>query len=123
MAKALAGDDGRTVLYSRMKVDRGVDRYWIRPDRGIREGEDVGEYLFCANQFMQTSTMVVPTGMAQHVLFDPRSEEHTSELQSLMRTSYAAFCSKERSTYTIFTTRSAARSDRKNNSLNSTHKV
>src|SRR3546814_7304277 len=28
----------------------------------------------------------------------PRSEEHTSELQSLMRTSYAAFCSKKKST-------------------------
>ncbi|MHA6766852.1 glycosyltransferase family 2 protein [Sphingobium ummariense] len=71
MAQALAGDDGSTVLYSRMKVDRGVDRYWIRPDRGIREDEDVGEYLFCANQFMQTSTMVVPTALAQRVLFDP----------------------------------------------------
>jgi glycosyltransferase involved in cell wall biosynthesis len=71
MAKALAHDDGRTVLYSRMKVDRGVDRYWIRPDRGIRDGEDVGEYLFCANQFMQTSTMVVPAGLARKVLFDP----------------------------------------------------
>lgn len=71
MARALAGDDSRTVLYSRMKVDRGVDRYWIRPDRGIRDGEDVGEYLFCANQFMQTSTMVVPTAIAQAVLFDP----------------------------------------------------
>lgn len=71
MAEALAGDDGQTVLYSRMKVDRGVDRYWIRPDRGIRDGEDVGEYLFCANQFMQTSTMVVPTALAQEVLFDP----------------------------------------------------
>ena len=71
MAKALADDDGRTVLYSRMKVDRGVDRYWIRPDRGIRDGEDVGEYLFCANQFMQTSTMVVPAGLACKVLFDP----------------------------------------------------
>ncbi|HEX7875232.1 MAG TPA: glycosyltransferase [Sphingobium sp.] len=71
MAKALAGDDDRTVLYSRMKVDRGVDRYWIRPERGIRDGEDVGEYLFCANQFMQTSTMVVPTILAQRVLFDP----------------------------------------------------
>lgn len=71
MAEALASDDGRTVLYSRMKVDRGVDRYWIRPDRGIRDGEDVGEYLFCANQFMQTSTMVVPTAMAQQVRFDP----------------------------------------------------
>ncbi len=71
MAQALASDDGSTVLYSRMKVDRGVDRYWIRPDRGIREDEDVGEYLFCANQFMQTSTMVVPTALAQRVLFDP----------------------------------------------------
>ncbi len=71
MAAALAQDDGQSVLYSRMKVDRGVDRYWVRPDRGIREGEDVGEYLFCANQFMQTSTMVVPTPMAQRVLFDP----------------------------------------------------
>ncbi|EQA97384.1 glycosyltransferase family 2 protein [Sphingobium baderi] len=71
MAKALDGDDGLTVLYSRMKVDRGVDRYWIRPDRGIREDEDVGEYLFCANQFMQTSTMVVSTPLAQDVLFDP----------------------------------------------------
>ena len=41
MAEALADDDGHAVLYSRMKVDRGVDRYWIRPDRGIREDEDV----------------------------------------------------------------------------------
>ncbi|GLV27636.1 hypothetical protein TomTYG75_01630 [Sphingobium sp. TomTYG75] len=71
MAQALKDDDGRTVLYSRMKVDRGVDRYWIRPDRAIRDGEDVGEYLFCANQFMQTSTMVVPSEMARKVLFDP----------------------------------------------------
>jgi glycosyltransferase involved in cell wall biosynthesis len=71
MAEALANDDGRTVLYSRMKVDRGVNRYWIRPDRGIRDGEDVGEYLFCANQFMQTSTMVVPAELAREVLFDP----------------------------------------------------
>src|SRR3546814_12978143 len=28
---------------------------------------------------------------AEHV-FEPRSEEHTSELQSLMRISYAVFC-------------------------------
>src|SRR3546814_5348572 len=29
---------------------------------------------------------------------DPRSEEHTSELQSLMRISYAVFCLKKKST-------------------------
>src|SRR3546814_6520221 len=28
--------------------------------------------------------------------FDPRSEEHTSELQSLMRISYAVFCLKKK---------------------------
>src|SRR3546814_7972684 len=31
-----------------------------------------------------------------HHLLVPRSEEHTSELQSLMRTSYAVFCLKKK---------------------------
>src|SRR3546814_1328449 len=33
-----------------------------------------------------------------------RSEEHTSELQSLMRTSYAAFCLKKKNTKTQYNT-------------------
>src|SRR3546814_9928608 len=32
----------------------------------------------------------------EHVVVDPRSEEHTSELQSLMRISYAVFCLKKK---------------------------
>src|SRR3546814_10654860 len=32
-----------------------------------------------------------------------RSEEHTSELQSLMRTSYAVFCLKKKNNYTHLT--------------------
>src|SRR3546814_10162460 len=35
------------------------------------------------------------TGVIQYVMGDERSEEHTSELQSLMRTSYAVFCLKK----------------------------
>src|SRR3546814_10277039 len=31
-------------------------------------------------------------------MFEPRSEEHTSELQSLMRISYAVFCLKKKTT-------------------------
>src|SRR3546814_989756 len=31
-----------------------------------------------------------------HAVFDDRSEEHTSELQSLMRISYAVFCLKKK---------------------------
>jgi glycosyltransferase involved in cell wall biosynthesis len=60
-----------TVLYSSMNVDRGVEKYWIRPERPITEGEDVGEYLFCANQLIQTSTLVVPASLAKRVKFDP----------------------------------------------------
>src|SRR3546814_1815996 len=35
--------------------------------------------------------------------FSTRSEEHTSELQSLMRISYAVFCLKKKTTKTIYT--------------------
>src|SRR3546814_4717802 len=34
----------------------------------------------------------------------PRSEEHTSELQSLMRTSYAVFCLKQKNSAVLTTT-------------------
>src|SRR3546814_3844749 len=38
------------------------------------------------------------TKLARGVHFGPRSEEHTSELQSLMRISYAVFCLKKKNT-------------------------
>src|SRR3546814_4552778 len=40
-------------------------------------------------------------GIIQDVRNLQRSEEHTSELQSLMRTSYAVFCLKNKTTHTI----------------------
>src|SRR3546814_2702505 len=61
--------------------------------------------------FYNASTMIcVPTSLAQEVgealgaqageqrLSALRSEEHTSELQSLMRISYAVFCLKKKKT-------------------------
>src|SRR3546814_3632566 len=38
---------------------------------------------------------VLTLGQLMLMLYDPRSEEHTSELQSLMRISYAVFCLKK----------------------------
>src|SRR3546814_3314778 len=50
----------------------------------------------------------VVTGLVQHSTgCTPkimRSEEHTSELQSLMRISYAVFCLKKKTTTQIYTT-------------------
>src|SRR3546814_10706627 len=36
------------------------------------------------------------TAFAAQIYSEPRSEEHTSELQSLMRISYAVFCLKKK---------------------------
>src|SRR3546814_10616018 len=49
----------------------------------------------CGTKFydLTKSPIICPSCSAQ---FDPRSEEHTSELQSLMRISYAVFCLKKK---------------------------
>src|SRR3546814_4728913 len=43
-----------------------------------------------------------PDRLQQTAERDPRSEEHTSELQSLMRISYAVFCLKKKNKQTEF---------------------
>src|SRR3546814_7354419 len=40
--------------------------------------------------------VVAPSGSCGGMIRDHRSEEHTSELQSLMRISYAVFCLKKK---------------------------
>ena len=59
------------VWYSPALVDRGSGRMWVRPARGIAEGEDVGDYLFVHNQFIPTPTIVLPRSLARRVRFDP----------------------------------------------------
>src|SRR3546814_7632105 len=70
----------------------GVE-YHARGHRGLAHGVADVEALDALRQ----------VGQAEHVAqrFDPRalrSEEHTSELQSLMRISYAVFCLKKKKT-------------------------
>src|SRR3546814_3043693 len=60
-------------------------------------GEDGDEFPALAVDRHQNGTDGV------HEVVGPRSEEHTSELQSLMRISYAVFCLKKK-TYTLTTT-------------------
>src|SRR3546814_10227295 len=44
----------------------------------------------------KASTLLKANPAIEKCLFVVRSEEHTSELQSLMRTSYAVFCLKKK---------------------------
>src|SRR3546814_2910778 len=54
--------------------------------------EAVGIALLCMNSW----------GRGLREIAEPRSEEHTSELQSLMRISYAVFCLKKKTQHTQY---------------------
>src|SRR3546814_2540950 len=47
-------------------------------------------------QFLQAVVVGLPWQVIERVPQEVRSEEHTSELQSLMRISYAVFCLKKK---------------------------
>src|SRR3546814_5448323 len=97
-------------------VDLGADGHRVGEQGLVRGtmaevGADRGEHRFAAglegvaqageivHALARVGTIALPGG-AQAVeggaQFGGRSEEHTSELQSLMRTSYAVFCLKKK---------------------------
>src|SRR3546814_10604905 len=71
--------NGRTLAADR-KNCRERDHYHHEPDVGIEQSQD----FFHSNAVGDMRAIV------------KRSEEHTSELQSLMRISYAVFCLKKK---------------------------
>src|SRR3546814_6391318 len=73
-----------------------------RNDAGRPPG---GGYFAAADELLRPGDQIIVTHLgdvgvtgASHVVaaIRPRSEEHTSELQSLMRISYAVFCLKKK---------------------------
>src|SRR3546814_4536345 len=63
----------------------------IFPRFQIDDEATVGEIIACAKAAWGTGD-----NGAHGAIFQQRSEEHTSELQSLMRISYAVFCLKKK---------------------------
>src|SRR3546814_8121120 len=62
-------------------------------DSNVRNASMLAEALPYMQRYAG-ATLVVKYG--GHAMGDERSEEHTSELQSLMRISYAVFCLKKK---------------------------
>src|SRR3546814_2175957 len=74
----LVGDD---------EADAGAGRIgWNAPVARALRGAAVGD----------VRRVVLPAGERDYEVMAIRSEEHTSELQSLMRISYAVFCLKKK---------------------------
>src|SRR3546814_1407936 len=81
-----SGPHGKAIDY-----EYGADQKRVRLRAIGPDGNDEGFAVRFPNGLVLD---VVPQGTALHV--SDRSEEHTSELQSLMRISYAVFCLKKK---------------------------
>src|SRR3546814_10019659 len=88
-ADAVMADIRRGITFSTghgLSFERLIDS--LKADHSLEEIDNYDALLGLYQIFM---TMATP--MARHQV---RSEEHTSELQSLMRISYAVFCLKQK---------------------------
>src|SRR3546814_7114968 len=77
---------------SQIPHQRSPSRVWTNCRRVALEGRPLSgdtPYVGKGKEFLTTEDLLMP-------LSDDRSEEHTSELQSLMRISYAVFCLKKK---------------------------
>src|SRR3546814_5958288 len=87
----------RSLLQSRMQIGLvkhqqqfpDIDQLIFEPN--AQDGE-----LFFTNAFSFANRQRIAEIAYRNVMADLRSEEHTSELQSLMRISYAVFCLKKK---------------------------
>src|SRR3546814_9400743 len=65
----------------------------------ILAGRQMGQHLFGGFRQEPRDPGHVDQALGDRQLYSVRSEEHTSELQSLMRISYAVFCLKKKKVY------------------------
>ena len=63
-------NDPNQLLYGQIIVDRGVGRYWVKPDIAMEADESIYDYLYVKGCFIQTSTMVMPVALRKEVTWD-----------------------------------------------------
>src|SRR3546814_8115445 len=93
-----------------MFIEHGFDELWpLSDDRQVQElpaklGASISGGLAGLDfpQYIQ-GYRVYPRDARQGAWHSFRSEEHTSELQSLMRNSYAVFCLKKKNKHNTYT--------------------
>src|SRR3546814_4039001 len=103
------GIAGRNVIGRKVRLrDRRI------PGRGRGTGASIHQSRRWSGHtpsYHKGDALCAPSGHGQHCLssrfvrWHVRSEEHTSELQSLMRTSYAVFCLKKKTAKSTLTTK------------------
>src|SRR3546814_8287432 len=96
----LVGFYGLTFLLSLTigKKKENVDGYMVSNNAigfGLSAASMIATWIWAAS-FYASATSGYRYGLSGPIHYGLRSEEHTSELQSLMRISYAVFCLKKK---------------------------
>src|SRR3546814_7913449 len=88
---------GYPLSFSHSRAEKGSSANWTGcsnpPSGANRSAENSHRTRFTCHPWSRSA---IPTAMGSFYAVASRSEEHTSELQSLMRISYAVFCLKKK---------------------------
>lgn len=60
-------EQGDVLVYGPIVVDRGVGRYWVKPERALGDKESIYDFIYVHGGFIQTSTMVIPRHLGESV--------------------------------------------------------
>src|SRR3546814_8402826 len=97
---------GQTALNTALALfkDGTLEKYGVRMIGADADAIEMAEDRLKFREAMDRIGLESPRSAIAHSLDDAmaaleRSEEHTSELQSLMRSSYAVFCLKKKKKY------------------------
>src|SRR3546814_9928695 len=85
-----------TTLFRSDRAWQFCEQEGVSDHGGSAESEGTGQAAF----FRRLHRLFFSCACGRYCEPRTRSEEHTSELQSLMRTSYAVFCLKQKTSHT-----------------------
>src|SRR3546814_3748627 len=87
-----------------LQYDDTINDWHTNPETGrITASNPCSEYMSLDNSSCNLASLNLLKFLKDDDTFDARSEEHTSELQSLMRISYAVFCLQKKTNTNIDT--------------------
>jgi glycosyltransferase involved in cell wall biosynthesis len=69
---SILNENPNVCVYGQIIVDRGNGISFVKPPRGMKENEDISEYLLCDRGFIPTISLVMPIEIAKRTLYDEK---------------------------------------------------
>lgn len=69
-ANEVLEEQGDVLIYGPIVVDRGVGRYWVKPERALENDESIYDFIYVHGGFIQTSTVVIPRALGEQIQWE-----------------------------------------------------